>query len=311
MLDGTSRQGTLSAQMKLLVSGASGFVGSALTPFLKARGHTVRRLVRGSAARGPDEILWEPSEGRLDPAALSGLDAVVHLAGARIAPPLWTPAHKRRIRESRVVGTRLVAERMAQASHPPRVLVCTSAVGFYGDRDDEILTEASPRGRGFLADVCEAWEAAAGPARQAGLRVVHLRLGMVVDPRGGALEAMLLPFRLGLGGRLGGGRQWWSWISMQDLLDIFLEALEDPALSGPVNATTPHPVTNANFTAALARRVRRPALVPVPAWALRLALGEMAQEVLLASARALPRALELAGFRFLLPHLPEALERCL
>ncbi|MBI4323331.1 MAG: TIGR01777 family protein [Candidatus Omnitrophica bacterium] len=275
--------------MKILVSGSHGFLGSALVPFLIPRGHQVTRLVRP-----------------YDPAALDGVEAVVHLAGENIIGR-WTPEKKTRIRDSRVNGTRVLAESLARLAPPPQVLVCASAVGYYGDRGEERLQEDSPAGSGFLAEVCREWEAATLPAVQQGIRVVNLRIGMVLSPQGGALAKMFPAFRLGLGGCLGSGRQYLSWIALDDLLEAITFALAAPNLRGPVNAVAPTPVTNRAFTKTLGRLLGRPTLCPVPAFAARLVFGEMAQELLLASARVMPAALLASGFAFRYPDLDGAL----
>jgi uncharacterized protein (TIGR01777 family) len=262
--------------------------------------------VRGAAARA-GEIAWDPRAGRIDARALAGVDAVVNLAGESIAAWRWTATKKARIRASRVEGTALIARTLAALAPRPRVLVNASAVGYYGDRGDEPLDETSPPGDGFLAETCRAWEAATEPARRAGLRVVRLRIGVVIDARGGVLARMALPFRLGLGGRLGSGRQFTSWIALADLIGVIERALADGELAGPLNAVAPHPVRNADLTRALARVLRRPARLAVPAPVIRGLLGEMGEELLLASTRALPRRLESLGFRFALPEIEAAL----
>src|SRR5260221_10590770 len=249
--------------MRVIVPGSHGLVGSALVARLTAEGHEVTRLVR-SPSPGPGAAAWDMERGIIDSGALEGHDAVVHLAGAGIADARWTDAHKREIRESRTRGTDLLARTLAGLRSPPRVLASGSAIGFYGDRGDETLTEASPAGRGFLADVVVEWEAAARPAAAAGIRVAHLRTGIVLAGKGGALGKQLLPLKLGLGGRLGGGSQYQSWISLTDEVGAILHTLSDETLSGPVNLTGPEPVTNAAFTKALGRAVRRPTLIPVP-----------------------------------------------
>ncbi len=281
--------------MRVAVTGASGFVGSALLPALPAAGHEAVRIRRGA----------------FDAAVLAGADAVVHLAGENIGAGRWTPRRKEAIRESRVAGTRRLAAILAGLPRPPRALVCASAGGYYGDRGEEMLTEESGPGTGFLPEVCRAWEEAAAPAAAAGVRVVSLRIGMVLGAGGGALARLLPLFRLGLGGRLGGGRQWQSWISREDLVGIVLRTLEDGTLRGPVNAVAPNPVTNREFTETLARVLGRPAFLPVPAFALRLAAGEIADALLLSSARVVPAKLEAAGFGFRQPRLDEALRAAL
>ena len=283
--------------MRVLVSGATGLIGSQLVPMLAERGHTAVRLVRRAPAAGEEAVRWDPAAGVLAGQDLRGIDAAVHLAGESISRR-WTPARKRRLRDSRIDGTRLLCETLARVEPRPKVLVSMSAVGYYGDRGGEELTEESAPGSGFLADVGRDWEEAAGAAAAAGIRVVLTRLGVVLTPRGGALARMLPAFRLGLGGRLGSGGQFISWISLEDALRGILFALETGSLSGPVNLVSPAPVTNRAFTAALARALRRPALFPVPAVLLELVLGEMARELLLAGAKARPRALLESGFTF-------------
>jgi uncharacterized protein (TIGR01777 family) len=292
------------------VTGATGLVGSALVRSLEADGHRVLRLVRARPAAGGDSVYWDPAKGEIDAAGLEGVDAVVHLAGENIAQ-LWTAARKRRIRESRVRGTRLLAEALAGLSRPPRVLVSGSAVGFYGNRGDERLEEDAPPGTGFLAGTAVEWEAAADPARARGIRVVHPRLGVVLSREGGALAKMLLPFRLGLGGRVGSGKQWFAWISEADVVGVLRWMMETETLSGPANTVAPGEVTSAEFTRTLGRVLGRPTLVPVPAAALRLAAGEMGEETLLASQRAVPARLLRAGYRFRHPELEGALRAAL
>jgi uncharacterized protein (TIGR01777 family) len=300
-----------SPRLHLVVTGAGGLIGSALLPRLTRRGHRVSRLVRRSAGAG--EISWDPSRGALDPADLEGVDAVVHLAGENVGAR-WTAARKRRIRSSRVAGTKLLSAALARLRRRPAVLVSASAIGIYGDRGDETLTETSSLGNGdrdFLASVTQEWEAAADPARAAGIRVVHPRFGVVLSPDGGALARLLLPFRLGLGGRLGSGSQWMSWISIDDTIGAIEQALSNPGLTGPVNVTAPEPVTNREFTRTLGRVLSRPTLFPVPAAALRLALGEMAESTVLASTRVLPTKLIEVGYHFTQPRLEEALRHVL
>jgi len=289
---------------QILVSGASGPIGKALLPALQARGYQSAQLVR-HPAHSPDQIEWNPAQP-VNPDSISGFDAVVHLAGEGIVGR-WSTAKKAAIRDSRVLGTRHFAEALAEAPKPPRALVAASAIGCYGDRGEELLREDSAPGHSFLAEVCQQWEAATAPAAQAGIRVVHLRIGMVLSPAGGALAAMLTPFRLGLGGRIGSGRQWWSWIDVRDLVSAILHAIECESLGGPVNAVSPNPVTNSEFTRALAKALSRPAVFPLPAFAARLALGQMADELLLASQRVEPTRLLASGFQFRYPDLTTSL----
>jgi uncharacterized protein len=290
--------------MNTLVTGASGFIGGVLASRLTKNGHRVVTLRRASAdnASGPT---WNPAVGQIHLEAAGPLDAVVHLAGENIAQR-WTPAAKARIRASRVDATRLLCEALVTLPQSPRVLVCASATGFYGDRGDEVLDEQSKPGTGFLPEVCRAWEAAADPARLRGIRVVHLRLGIVLARHGGALAKMLPVFRLGLGGRLGDGRQYWSWITLEDLLRLAEWTLHNDSVSGAVNALSPGAVTNADFTRALARAMRRPAFLPVPAVAVKLVFGEMGREALLGSARVRPTRLIESRFEFRFPQLDSA-----
>lgn len=295
--------------LRWAVTGAGGLVGSSLVPFLRTGGHELVRLVRRAPA-GPDEARWNPERSEPLTPDLEGLDVVVHLAGESIARR-WTEARKRAIRDSRVDGTRNLCRSLARLDAPPSTLVVASAVGAYGDRGDERLDDTSPRGEGFLADVAREWEAAADPAREAGVRVVHLRFGVILDPRGGALAKLLVPFRLGVGGRVGSGAQWMSWISVDDAVAAVHEVAVRPDHTGPRNAVAPEPVTNAVFTRVLGRVLRRPAVVPLPAPAARAALGEMADELLLAGQRAHPDALLAGGFRFRHPDLETALRALL
>ena len=298
--------------MNVAVTGSTGLLGSALVPRLTSGSHGVVRLVRGTPATASGERVarWDPDTGAVEP-GLDGVDAVVHLAGESVAGGRWTEARKRRIRESRVRPTRLLCETLARQRTPPRVLVCASAIGYYGDRGDEVLREESPPGAGFLPEVCREWEAAAEPAARRGIRVVHLRIGLVLSPKGGALAAMLPVFRLGLGGPVGAGAQWMSWIGIDDTLGAILHALMNEPLAGPVNAVAPAPVTNREFAKTLARVLRRPAVLPFPAFAARLLLGQMADELLLASARVEPARLRATGFAFRDATLEGALRRLL
>lgn len=317
---------------RILITGAGGLLGSALVPFLTTAGHEVMRLARPHTmipappsrhpspapivlgprpGPGPTTLTWDPAVGLLDPRPLEGFDAVIHLAGENIASQRWTPLVKDRILRSRVVGTRLLAERLAALAQKPEVLVCASAVGFYGHCGDATIDETRGPGAGFLASVVQAWEEAADPARAAGIRVVHLRIGVVLTPHGGALARMLPVFRLGLGARFGGGRQYFSWIAIDDLLRTFGWVLFERPLFGPVNATAPEPVSNAAFTRTLARVLGRVAPLAVPGWVLRLALGEMAEEMLLTGAGARPARLLASGFGFDHPKLEPALRHLL
>ena len=290
--------------MNVLLTGASGLIGAAVAPALEAAGHRVVKLRRGE---GPGAT-WDPAGGKVDLAPALPLDAVIHLAGESIGAR-WTPERKRRIRESRVAGTRLLAETLASLPSRPNVLLCASATGFYGDRGDEWLDESSPSGRGFLAELCRDWEAASAPAVSAGIRVVCLRFGIVLARQGGALAKMLPAFRLGIAGRLGDGRQYWSWIALEDAVAALLHALIHESTFGPVNAVSPQPVTNREFTATLGRALRRPTLFAMPRFAVSLLFGEMGREAMLASCRARPSKLSSSGFQFQSPDLETALRR--
>jgi len=290
--------------LHVAVTGATGLVGRNLCAFLSTAGHRVTRIVRSP---GPGDVGWDPMQGRLDPAAIEGVDAVVHLAGESILGLRWTEAKKRAIRESRVRGTRLLVDTFAKMASPPATLVSASAVGFYGDRPDGDVDESSAPGRGFLADVCRDWEAEAQGAERLGLRVVRLRIGVVLTASGGALAAQLPLFRLGLGGPVGHGRQGLSWIGLDDLIYAIHFVLNRSDVAGAVDATAPGAVPNRVFARELGRVLRRPAVLPAPAFALRLALGEMADEMLLGGAVARPGALEAAGFRFVHPDLGSCL----
>ena len=282
--------------MKILVTGATGLVGGALVPLLAAGGHEVVRMGRTAPETG--DVRWDPERGVLDAKSLEGFDGVVHLAGENIATGRWTAEKKRRIRDSRVRGTRLLAETLAGLERPPGVLVSTSAVGFYGDRGDEELTEASPAGSGFLADVCREWETATEAVQGKGIRVAHARLGVVLSTEGGALAKMLTPFKLGAGGIIGNGRQYMSWITLADTVAALGHLLATDTVAGPVNVVAPAAVTNHEFTRTLGRVLRRPTLFPVPGFAARLAFGEMADALLLASTRVRPVALLESGYAF-------------
>jgi len=298
---------------RILLSGASGLLGTALRAALGASHAPTLQLVRRRPERG-DELEWDPSSptpfakrGAANLDALEGLDAAVHLSGANLAARRWTSEYRREMESSRVNSTHALATVLANLRRPPQALLVASAIGIYGDRGNEVLDEESLPGSGLLPDLCSGWEAAAQPAVAAGIRVVHLRFGVVLDPAGGALAQMLPLFRLGLGGRLGSGRQWTSWIGLADLVSAVLFALENQSISGPVNLVAPQAVTNAEFTRILARQLHRPAVLPAPAFALRLAFGQMADEALLASACVVPAKLLSAGFRFAYPSLEKAL----
>ncbi len=297
--------------MRILVSGSSGMVGSALRPALVAAGDEVGRLLRPGADAGPLDVAWDPAADHLDAGTLERFDAIVHLAGENIAAGRWNEARKEAIRRSRVDGTLLLTRALAKLKNPPGTFVSASAIGYYGDRGDEILKETSARGRGFLPAVCVAWESAAEPAEAAGLRVVHLRFGVILSKHGGALARMLLPFRLGLGGPVGDGRQIMSWITLDDAVGAIRYALDTTSLAGPVNAVSPSPLTNREFGRTLGRVLRRPAIAPLPAFVARLAFGEMADALLLASTRVVPGVLQATGYRFRHPELEMALRHVL
>ena len=280
------------------MTGASGFIGSALCHFLATGGHEVVPIVRRRPDRDRDEVYWDPMERKIEGRRLEGVDALVHLAGESLSRGRWTSARKEAIWKSRVVGTRVLADTLNRLRTPPRVFVSTSAIGYYGDRGSERLVEGSRPGRGFLADLCREWEGEALGAKRSGVRVVVLRTGLVLSPAGGALGTMLLPFKLGIGGRLGPGRQYVSWIDHDDLVALIFHAIVTPGLRGPVNATAPHPVTNATFTTRLGHALRRPTLLPVPSLAVKGIFGEMGGALLLDGARVLPEAAARSGFRF-------------
>jgi len=295
--------------MKVAITGASGLVGSALSPSLSEAGHDVVRLVR-RAPSAAGEIPWDPERG-VDGDALEGVDAVVHLAGENLAAGRWSQQRKARIRDSRVGPTRILAETLARMKRAPKVFVSASAVGYYGHRGDEWLTEDAPPADDFLGRLVRDWEAAAAPAADAGIRVVHPRMGMVLSPAGGALGKMLLPFRMGLGGVLGDGGQYMSWIAIDDVVGAICHSLIHEGVKGPVNVVAPSPVTNTEFTKTLGRVLRRPTFAPAPPFALRLVFGEMADATILASIRARPVRLVTAGYRFRFPELEPALRHVL
>ncbi|MFJ9036215.1 TIGR01777 family oxidoreductase [Streptomyces sp. NPDC102406] len=291
---------------RIAVAGASGLIGSALVRSLTADGHEVLRLVR-RAPRAADEARWDPKKGDIDADRLDGCDAVVNLAGAGVGDHRWTGGYKREIRDSRVLGTTLLAETAAALPNPPRTLLNGSAVGYYGSTGSRAVDESAPPGEGFLPSVCVEWEAATAPAHQAGIRTVMARTGLVVSRAGGAWAKLFPLFRAGLGGRLGDGRQYWSYIALHDHVAALRHILDTASLSGPVNLTAPHPATNREVTAAMARVLHRPALFPAPAPALRLVLGEMAGDVL-GSTRAVPTRLVKSGFEFAFPALDDAIK---
>ncbi|HKY45617.1 MAG TPA: TIGR01777 family oxidoreductase [Pyrinomonadaceae bacterium] len=297
--------------MKILVSGSHGLVGKALLKSLTNDGHEVVRLVRHEPIVGEPEIWWDPSEGRIDAERLEGHDVVVHLAGESIASGRWTSEKKRSILESRVKGTLLLSESLARLSRPPSAFLSASAIGYYGDRGDELLTEQSAPGNDFLAKVCIEWESATTPAVEKGIRTVHTRFGIILDEAGGALGKMLTPFRMGIGGRVGSGRQWMSWIALDDVVNGLKFLMGETSTSGPVNFVAPNPVTNAEFTKTLGRVLSKPTLFPVPAFAARLAFGEMGDALLLSSQRVEPRVLQEGGFGFAYPSLEAALRHLL
>ncbi len=309
----THRRYAAQTPRTIAITGASGLIGRSLIPFLTTGGHRVVRLVRGRA--GPDDISWDPVAGRLDAASLEGIEAVIHLAGEPIAGGRWTAESRRRILDSRTQGTTLLADTLARLTRPPRVLLSSSAIGIYGDRGDERLTESSGLRTGpdtfFVEQVGHAWEAAVAPAESAGIRVVRARTGIVLSPAGGALAKMLPPFQAGVAGPIGSGRQFLSWIGIDDMLGGFLHLLSNDRLRGPVNLTGPMPVTNAEFTTTLARVLGRPAIIPVPAAALRLVVGDMADELLLASTRVIPERLIESGYNFRHTELEPALRHVL
>ena len=297
--------------MKILVSGSHGLVGKALMKSLTVDGHEVIRLVRHEPIFGAPEIWWDPSQGRIHAEHLEGLEVVVHLAGESIASGRWTDQKKRTIRESRVKGTSLLSESLARLSRPPSVFLCASAIGYYGDRADELLTEQSAPGNDFLANVCIDWEGATTAAVEKGIRTVHTRFGIILDDAGGALAKMLTPFRLGIGGRVGSGKQWMSWVALDDVVSALKFLMGETSTRGPVNFVSPNPVTNAEFTKTLGRVLSRPTLFPVPEFGARLAFGEMADALLLSSQRVEPVILKNKGFEFRWTTLEPALRSIL
>ena len=297
--------------MKLLLSGSHGLVGKALSKSLTKDGYEVINLVRRDRVYGKPEIEWHPNKGLLDASQIEGFDAVVHLAGESIASGRWTDEKKRRIRESRVQGTTLLSQALARLSRPPLRFICASAIGYYGSRGDEVLTEESRAGNDFLSEVCVEWERATQPASEKGINTCMTRFGIILDKEGGALEKMLTPFRLGLGGKIGDGKQWMSWIALNDVVSALGFLLESSSMHGPVNIVAPNPVTNADFTKTLGKVLSRPTFLSVPAFAVRLAFGEMADGLLLSSAKVEPKKLKDEGFKYRFPNLDAALSEVL
>jgi uncharacterized protein len=297
--------------VKIIVSGASGLVGSALTDACRAEGHSVSHLVRPGRPLAAHEIRWDPLSAQVDVPWLEGADAVVHLSGANISDERWTPARKQVLRSSRVDSTRVLVDSLAQLRRPPQVFVSASAVGYYGNRGDELLTESREHGRDFLSVLARDWEAEANRAQQIGIRTVILRFGVILSRHGGALPQMIRPFKLGVGGRLGSGQQWLSWVALEDVIRIVRLAIGDSVLRGPVNTVAPGPVRNADFARILGRVLHRPSIFPAPAFALRLALGEMADALLLSSQRAIPEKLLRANYAFKFSDLEETLRTIL
>ncbi|WP_417389397.1 TIGR01777 family oxidoreductase [Gimesia sp.] len=294
--------------MKLLISGSSGLVGSRLCQKLDEDPacETVRLVRKQSSEKQGTTALWQPTSDSMDLSHFAGVDAVIHLGGVNIADKRWSPEIKKKIYNSRVQSTRLLAQSMAQLEQPPSTFICASAIGYYGDRGDERLAENSSRGNGFLADVCDGWESATQPARAAGIRVVNTRFGMILDKQGGALAQMLTPFRFGVGGKLGSGSQYWSWIALPDVVNAILFCLQHSEIQGPVNFVAPDEVTNLEFTKTLGKVLSRPTCLPVPAWAVKTIFGEMGQELMLSSARVTPEKLQSAGYEFTYPKLEDA-----
>lgn len=298
--------------MKILITGASGLVGGKLIPVLETKGHEIYKLSRSSPKTDRD-IQWDAYAGFADEefAKLEGIETVVHLAGENVAGGSWTDERKKRIRDSRVKGTRTLVDALRRLESPPKIFVSASAIGFYGSRGDEILTEESEAGEGFLSEVCQEWEAEGDKAKEFGARVVHPRIGVVLSKDGGALEKMLTPFKFGVGGTVGSGDQWMSWVTIDDLVKMIVFAIENENLKGAFNATAPNPVQNEEFTDTLGKVLHRPTIIPVPAFGIKLLFGEMGEKLLLEGTRVLPKKLEDAGFEFVHPHLEKALRHVL
>lgn len=297
--------------MKILLSGSHGLVGTALTKSLEADGHEVRPLVRYATGYGSHDIEWSPERYSIAMSRIEGFEAIIHLAGESIAEGRWTDERKQLIRESRVKGTRLISESIVTLKDPPKTLLSASAIGYYGNRGDELLTEESAPGDDFLADVCVEWEEATREAREKGIRTANLRFGIILDQKGGALAKMLPPFRMGVGGRIGDGKQWMSWIALDDVVGAIKFVLTKQSLAGPINFVAPNPVRNAQFTKTLGRVISRPTIFPIPAFGVRLAFGEMADALLLASQRVEPARLKEGGYPFQYPQLEAALRHVL
>ena len=298
--------------MRVLISGASGLIGTALTSRLETAEMEVKQLTRQNVDEEDEKrINWHPESGTLDAEQIEGFRVVVHLAGENVADESWTEEKKRRIMDSRVTSATLLCRVLAHLKEKPRMLICASAVGYYGNRGDEELTETSEPGTGFLSEVCQAWEQAVQPAVEAGIKVANLRIGMELTSHGGALQRVLPPFRLGLGGPVGGGRQWISWIAMDDLVGIILHCINNRRMTGAINAVAPNPVQNREFVQALGKVMGKPAITPVPAFAVKLALGEMGRELVLASTRVKPERLEQSGFEWQYPNIEDALRACI
>ena len=293
--------------MKILISGSSGLIGAAAATALKSDGHNVVRLVRPGKAPNPGDVQWDPMRATVDVAGIEGVDVVIHLSGAGIADGRWTEERKQLLRSSRIDTTRVLVDSLSRLKQKPRVLIVASAIGYYGSRGDEILTESSTNGTDFLALVCRDWEAEASRAAATGVRTIMLRTGIVLSGKGGALPKMLTPFKLGVGGRLGSGQQWMSWIAIEDVVGIIRHAIANEQVSGPVNVVAPNPVRNEEFTRLLAGMLHRPAIFPAPAFVLRLAMGEMADAVLLGSDRVKPERMLAAGYKFRFEILEPAL----
>ncbi len=297
-----------SKRQTVAITGASGMVGTALATVLRESGHTPFNITRKASGESGGNILWDPASGLKDPSRLDTVETVVHLAGENIAAGRWTPAMKDRIRRSRIEGTRSLVKSIAASSHRPKTFVCASAIGFYGERGDTLLDENAVAGKGFLADVCREWEHEAEAAKDLGLRVVKVRIGVVLSPKGGALAKMLLPFKLGAGGIIGSGKQYWSWIGLHDLVRIIAFCIDHDSIQGAVNAVSPNPMTNYDFTKGVGRALHRPTLFPLPAFVAKLVLGEMANDLLLSSTRVTPKKLKEHGFEFHYPELAGCLE---